>query len=458
MPDRCGPRADEGALPRRVRGPAPAQGPLGSRDGRVALPGCACLPHLGLTVSFRPAHARRLDWSVRYARTGVVDRFAAGRAHRLGRVRDPAAERRLLAGLPLPVHQLPRLADAEGPYGIAAHVVLAGLEAASFVDAVLPGLEHAGVEVARTGEVLGYRRPRRDARGRGDRPGAGRHRRLVRPARRVSRRGRARAVRPALRRAEPGRGPPDARQRGLLQPQPAGIRPAARPDRGVASAAGARPRAAEHQPVPEQSLGGPGRPGCRRSSRRPDGSGPSPHCGRPADVDPTTPPAALRPSCGRTSGRATPGCARSGRPGWAGSWPTTWGWARPCRPLPCSRDRRARRSGASVPGGRPDQRGLGLGHEPPRSRLGCGWSPWPVSGAASRRGGRAGGRRRRGGDLVRAAAAGRRGRVRRGRLVGAGAGRGSVREEPPRQGAPGAAGSHAPGSSWPSRGPRWRTA
>ena len=54
-----------------------------------------------------------------------------------------------------------------------------------------------------------------------------------------------------------------------------------------------------------------------------------------ASVEPA--PACRRrcgPSCGRISSTGTAGCTTSGATTSAGSWPTTWGWARRCRPWP----------------------------------------------------------------------------------------------------------------------------
>ena len=49
--------------------------------------------------------------------------------------------------------------------------------------------------------------------------------------------------------------------------------------------------------------------------------------------------------CATTSSRVTGGCPSSGTTSWAGCWPTTWDWARPCRRLP-RRSGHARRAGS----------------------------------------------------------------------------------------------------------------
>jgi hypothetical protein len=45
---------------------------------------------------------------------------------------------------------------------------------------------------------------------------------------------------------------------------------------------------------------------------------------------------ACRPRCATTSSTAWPGCNSCANTTWPASWPTTWAWARPCRPWPTS--------------------------------------------------------------------------------------------------------------------------
>ncbi|MDX6320813.1 MAG: hypothetical protein QOF52_671, partial [Propionibacteriaceae bacterium] len=135
-----------------------------SHDPTVQLPEYVA-PVLHLKASFRPEHRIRLDWSFRY-RAGDSSRFFDLDASVDSRtVRDAAAERALVTGLPLPYRRMPQLAaDGSGSprtnaeYLPAAHALLADLDAVHFVEEVLPGLAKCGVEVELIGEVPDYRR------------------------------------------------------------------------------------------------------------------------------------------------------------------------------------------------------------------------------------------------------------------------------------------------------------
>ena len=138
--------------------------PVGSRDASVALP-VDVPPRLALTVTPRDEHRVRLDWTFRYALPvpGGGSDQTADVAYDLddpsaGRRRDGAAEAALLVDLPLPYAETPVLrAPGSEPATPAAHALLDGLDAALFVERVLPALEAAGVEVALAGDLPGYR-------------------------------------------------------------------------------------------------------------------------------------------------------------------------------------------------------------------------------------------------------------------------------------------------------------
>ncbi|MBB3326041.1 DEAD/DEAH box helicase [Microlunatus antarcticus] len=133
--------------------------PVGSRDGSVALP-LDVPPRLALTVTPRDEHRVRLDWCFRYVAPGSP---GPGTSYDLddpgaGRLRDAAAERALLVDLPLPYATTPVLQEpGSSPATPAAHALLDGLDAALFVERVLPGLEAAGVLVELVGDLPGYR-------------------------------------------------------------------------------------------------------------------------------------------------------------------------------------------------------------------------------------------------------------------------------------------------------------
>ena len=130
--------------------------PVASRDGSVALP-LDVPPRLALTVTPREERRVRLDWSFHYVAPGTDRSFDLDDGS-VDRVRDQAAERALLADLPLPYGSTPVLREpGSEPALPAAHALLDGLDAALFVERVLPGVEAAGVEVLLAGELPGYR-------------------------------------------------------------------------------------------------------------------------------------------------------------------------------------------------------------------------------------------------------------------------------------------------------------
>ena len=130
---------------------------LTSADGSVRFPDAA-RPSLGLTVTFRSEHRVRLDWSVRYETAEGVSEFAVDAPAAGSQGRDTGNEQQLLAAVPLPYDQIPQLADRpRHPDSPAAHVLLEGLAAVTFVEHALPLVEKHGVLVVLAGEVLDYR-------------------------------------------------------------------------------------------------------------------------------------------------------------------------------------------------------------------------------------------------------------------------------------------------------------
>lgn len=134
--------------------------PVCSSDGSAGLPE-PVPPRLVCTLTYRPEHRIRIDWSVRYLEGG--QEFGLDEEVEPLAPRDPRAERDLLARLDLPYDRLPALrsaaaagssAPAAGP---AAHALLARRDAALFVTDVVPRLRIAGVEVRTIGEPVDYR-------------------------------------------------------------------------------------------------------------------------------------------------------------------------------------------------------------------------------------------------------------------------------------------------------------
>src|SRR5690606_29417073 len=99
-----------------------------SSDGSVELPEVAP-PQPVLIVDYRPGHRLELRWRWHYTVAGTVHRFDLGEAVRQPSVRDPAAEARVAAELPLPYARLPELGRRRGT-GPAPYVELSGMRAA----------------------------------------------------------------------------------------------------------------------------------------------------------------------------------------------------------------------------------------------------------------------------------------------------------------------------------------
>ncbi len=131
---------------------------LTSADGSVTLPDHVP-PTLELTVTFRPEHRLRLDWAVSYAGVGATRTYAIDEPPAPQSSRDLEAERRLMAALPLPYADTPQLAErsTRRPRLPAAHALLEGLAAVSFVEHTVPRIEKEGVRVVLAGEVVDYR-------------------------------------------------------------------------------------------------------------------------------------------------------------------------------------------------------------------------------------------------------------------------------------------------------------
>ena len=420
--------------------------PVGSRDGSVDLP-VDVPPRLSLTVTPRDEHRVRLDWSFRYVPPGSAGPGDRLRPRRPG-VPPAAGTRRPNAcswsTCPLPYAATPVLAEpGTAPPTPAAHALLDGLDAALFVERVLPALEAAGVEVRLAGDLPGYRES------------------VAEPAIAVSATERADTadwfdlhVEVSV---EGERVPFDqlfvALSQGeehlvlesgvwfsLRRPGLDRLRDLIEESRGAGRLRAGR---AHPQPLPGLALGGPRRPrGRRLPGRALVAGGPRPGGQRPpADARPAADAAgraAALPARGLRLA-AHPLVQRAGRDprrrhgsGQDGADPRARG------PGPAGAA-----GGAALPGGRADQRGAGLGRRGgPLRPLAPGRRvrlPYP----APRLAGRAGGGGRRGRHLVRAAAARRR-RDRRARLVGAGAGRGAVRQEPPGEDLPGGTAGRRP--------------
>ena len=130
-----------------------------SADRSVRLPDYV-EPILGLVVHFREEHRVRLDWLVHYDRPAGTATYAIDEPPERESIRDPAEEQRKLAALRLPYADVPQLANRskELPQQPAAHALLDGVAALTFVERVLPQLEPAGVRVRLEGEVREYRR------------------------------------------------------------------------------------------------------------------------------------------------------------------------------------------------------------------------------------------------------------------------------------------------------------
>ena len=129
-----------------------------SSDASVPLPEPAP-PLLTCQVNFRPQHPVRIDWAWAYDVAGSRQTFSLDELPGWPTVRDAGAERQILARLPLPYDRLPQLAEDPTSREPAAHALLAGSDAVTFVADVVPQLTGAGVEVTTVGEVLDYRRP-----------------------------------------------------------------------------------------------------------------------------------------------------------------------------------------------------------------------------------------------------------------------------------------------------------
>jgi superfamily II DNA or RNA helicase len=132
---------------------------LTSADRSVRLPDYV-EPIVGLVVHFRPEHRVRLDWLVHYDSPQGTTTYSIDELPERESIRDPAEEQRKLAALPLPYADIPQLANRSKDLSQqpAAHVLLDGVAALTFVERVLPQLESDGVRIGLEGEVRDYRR------------------------------------------------------------------------------------------------------------------------------------------------------------------------------------------------------------------------------------------------------------------------------------------------------------
>ncbi|WP_217428273.1 DEAD/DEAH box helicase [Microlunatus speluncae] len=128
-----------------------------STDGTVTLPEVAP-PTPVLVVRYQPAHRLELRWRWQYEVAGATHRFDLDEPVRQPTVRDPAAETRIAAALPLPYDRMPELAASRrAGSGPAPRAELSGMAAAVFSSEVITELEQAGVTVIIEGERLDYR-------------------------------------------------------------------------------------------------------------------------------------------------------------------------------------------------------------------------------------------------------------------------------------------------------------
>ena len=327
-----------GGAPRRAgRGvpppaAAPRAGALLRRLGRVPEP---AEPRLVLGVTWVAADEVRVAWTWRY-RVGGDDRvYALSETRGMRGVRRPDAEQALLEALVLDDEQAYHLCRAhDRGLGLEDSRTLRDSHAILFAEELLPG-------AAGPGRGRGDRRPARLPRGRrraGDplRDPRGRRRRprahrLARPRGRGQRRRHPPRAGARPRGADQGHGPGDPAQRhprrASTAPSSPGSPSWSRPRPSCATSRASRCPRRPPRPAP---VGRARRGRHRRRAGRPVGAGRagaarrSTRCRRSSR-------SASRPRCGPTSSTASAGWPSSGSAASAGSWPTTWAWARRCR-------------------------------------------------------------------------------------------------------------------------------
>ncbi len=151
------PAADEGRFTGEFYPQVRRKAQIVSLDGSVALPEVAP-PTPVLTVRYQPGHRLELQWGWAYEIAGTTHRFDLDQPVRQPTVRDPAAETRIAAALPLPYDRMPELrAGRRGTPTPAPRAELSGMSAALFSAEVITELEQAGVTVIIEGERLDYR-------------------------------------------------------------------------------------------------------------------------------------------------------------------------------------------------------------------------------------------------------------------------------------------------------------
>ncbi len=315
--------------------------PVTSSDGSVQLPE-TIEPRLALTVTWVAVDEVRAEWSWRY-RVGLDDRVYTLTETRGRRgVRRPEAEQALVDALVLDEEQVHHLCRSQRrDAGLADARTFRDADAILFAEHLLPGLR-GQVEVDEIGDQPDYR----ELEGVPLIHFVTREGSETDPQRtdwldlevEVTVDGVHIALAHVLAALTQGSDRVILRTGRHLAHRPAGVRPPGPPGRGGRRAPGPARRGCAHRaPRP----GAVGRAGGGRHRRRAGG-----------------PLGPLRPGAAHARDAAAGGAGRArGRPallpvrrlpvaglplggaGWAGSWPTTWGWARPCRRWPWSRTR-----------------------------------------------------------------------------------------------------------------------
>ena len=301
-------------------------------------------PTLVLRADYGADHDVEVAWEWAYRVGETVHRTTAESAEAPGGYRDAEAETPLLSQLDLPLDRFglrrddPLTAGRRGTDpGPRCPPLASGIDTMRFTTELLPLLADAARRHGR-----GHRGARRLPGGRRLAADRAVHRRgggragLVRPRAWSSHRGGPRdPVRGRVRGPQPRRVAPAAARRRLLLPGQAGAAPrcAALIERGPGrcrtgpaarcGSAGSRPGCGTSWPRSAWSATRPAR-GSEQVA------GPAASCA-PSRREPPPADAAGR-CCGPTSWTGSAGWRSCGSTGSAASWPTTWGWARRCRP------------------------------------------------------------------------------------------------------------------------------
>ena len=309
--------------------------PVASSDASLAVPE-APRPRLVLGVHWRAVDEVDLTWTFRY-RVGADDRvYGLDDTRGLRGIRAPEQEAELVTGLRLDETQTYRLCGGRREHGLRPEQVITGPAVIGFLDETLVPLEDSGqVEIDETGVRPSFtelhEQPEVSFTSAPEQPGPSTPHRLARPPGR-----------------DPGRRTRPLGLAQVLEAMTLGaeriiLRDGAhvridRPEFAAAAGPGDRRRASSRT---SPATGARARPtsGCGPSSPSSGSSTPRPQqwlraarALRDLTGLPEVEPGGLRRSCAPTSSTGSAGWRSSGRPGWAGSSPTTWGWARRCRP------------------------------------------------------------------------------------------------------------------------------